>query len=137
MEASNLFWERLSRLLGSPGLITVGAGGIGAFMRTRRAEWGPGDEASASSSFDEAAPSAAASGLVARMAVQRSGAGHALNRSWSASDRAGPSPLSEASGPSGAHSFLALLRAQSPSLIRPTKGVSPSVPDSRMAHCAL
>ncbi len=72
-------------------------------MRTRRAEW---EEPSASSSFDEAAPAAAAgpaSGLVARMAVQRSGAGHPLNRSWSASDRAGPSPLSEASGPSGAH----------------------------------
>ncbi|EIE20201.1 hypothetical protein COCSUDRAFT_67530 [Coccomyxa subellipsoidea C-169] len=73
----------------------------GTFMRTRRAEW---EEPSASSSFDEAAPAAAAgpaSGLVARMAVQRSGAGHPLNRSWSASDRAGPSPLSEASGPSG------------------------------------
>ena len=68
-------------------------------MRARRADWGPADEASASSSFDEAAP---ASGLVARMAVQRSGAGYPLNRSWSATDRAGPSPLSEASGPSGA-----------------------------------
>ena len=79
-------------------------------MRVRRLDWGPGEEASASSSFDgggghaETAPASGASGLVARMAVQRAGSiGNplGLGRSWSANDRAGPSPLSETSGPSG------------------------------------
>ncbi|CAL8470951.1 g10493 [Coccomyxa elongata] len=81
----------------------------GAFMRVRRLDWGPGDDASASSSFDgggnaETVAASGASGLVARMAVQRAGSiGNplGLGRSWSANDRAGPSPLSEASGPSG------------------------------------
>lgn len=79
-------------------------------MRVRRLDWGPGEEASASSNFDgggnaETVAASGASGLVARMAVQRAGSiGNplGLGRSWSANDRAGPSPLSEASGPSGA-----------------------------------